>query len=257
MKIIYGPVASWRLGRSLGVDLICSPKKICSFDCIYCQLGEPKKITKDSEKFIKIDDLKMDLKNALKKTTPDVITLSGMGEPTLAENIEQSITVIRELTDLPIAILTNSSTLCEKKVRDCLSRIDIIVAKLDAANEKRFKRINQPIEGITLKETLNGIITMRKRFKGKFALQIMFMNENKKHAPQLAKLAREIKPKEIHINTPLRPCNVAPLTKDELEKIKKMFYDMNAISVYTSKIPATNPLDKTELIRRRRKEIQN
>jgi wyosine [tRNA(Phe)-imidazoG37] synthetase (radical SAM superfamily) len=77
MKIVYGPVASWRLGRSLGVDLICSPKKICSFDCEYCQLEEEKPTIKRNT-FVSIDKLNDELKNALKKTTPDVITLSGM-----------------------------------------------------------------------------------------------------------------------------------------------------------------------------------
>ena len=255
MKIVYGPVASWRLGKSLGVDLICSPNRICSFDCIYCQLEDPEKLTRNRESFISIGKLKTELQHALKQTTPDVITLSGMGEPSLANNMDEAITIIRKSTDLPIAILTNSTLLCKKDVRDSLSRLDIIVAKLDAPDDKMFRKINQPAEGVTFEKTLEGIKTMRKKFKGKFALQIMFMNENKEWASQLADLSREIKPDEVQINTPLRPCSVAPLTKGELDKIEKMFHGLNTISVYTSQKPATNPLDKMELIKRRRREL--
>jgi len=252
MKIVYGPVASWRLGRSLGVDLICSPKKICSFDCIYCQLEKTEKLTKHSESFINLDKLKNELQHALNHTTTDVITLSGMGEPTLANNMDEAIKIIRELTDLPIAILTNSTLLCKKGIRDSLSRLDIIVAKLDVSNEEMFKKINQPVQGLTFEKTLEGIKTMRKKFKGKFALQIMFMNENKDCASHIAELAREINPDEVQINTPLRVCSIAPLLKDELVKMEKIFHGLNTISVYTSQKPVINPLDKMELIRRRR-----
>jgi len=255
MKIVYGPVASWRLGRSLGVDLICSPNKICSFNCIYCQLGEPEKITNKRESFVSLKKLRNELQYALEIATPDVITLSGMGEPSLVNNLAKAIEIIQELTDLPIAILTNSTLLFKKEVRDILSTIDIIVAKLDASNQNIFKKINQPAEGITFKKTLDGIKKMRKRFKGKFALQIMFINENKDFAHQIAELTREIKPDEVQINTPTRPCDVVPLQKNEIKKIEKMFHGLNTISVYTSQKISTNPLDKSELIKRRRMEI--
>jgi wyosine [tRNA(Phe)-imidazoG37] synthetase (radical SAM superfamily) len=254
MKIIYGPVASWRLGRSLGVDLICSEKKICSFDCIYCQLEKTDKITKQREYFISLDKLKKDLRHALHQTIPDVITLSGMGEPTLAKNIRKAIQIIRELTDLPLAILTNSSLMYDKNVQSDLKELDIIVAKLDAPNQVLFRKISRPAEGITFKQTLRGIKELRRDFPGKFALQIMFMGENKDYAHELAKLAREIQPDEIQINTPLRPCNVKPLPKVELDEIEKKFTGLNTISVYHSPKPMTDPLDKLELIKRRRLE---
>jgi wyosine [tRNA(Phe)-imidazoG37] synthetase (radical SAM superfamily) len=255
MKIIYGPVSSWRLGRSLGVDLICSSNKICSLNCIYCQLGKPEKLTHNRKSFVSLKKLRDELQYALKKTTPDVITFSGMGEPSLANNLEKAIELIQELTDLPIAILTNSTLLFKKDIRDILDRLDIIVAKLDASNPKIFNNINQPAEGITFKKTLNGIKKMRMKFKGKFALQIMFINENKEYANQLAELTREIKPDEVQINTPTRTCDLMPLQKHELKKIEKMFHGLNTLSIYNSKKPLTNALDKGELIKRRRMEL--
>ena len=254
MKIVYGPIASWRLGKSLGVDLICSSKKICSFDCIYCQIEHTQKITSKREVFVSINRMKKELKNALERTTPDVITFSGMGEPTLANNLNEAIKIIRKLTDLPLAILTNSSLLYDKDVRKTLCNLDIIVAKLDASNQELFHKINQPVKEITFMKMLNGIKMMSNSFNGKIALQIMFMNENKNYAQELAELAIEIEPNEVQINTPLRPCAVQPLSEKELDESEKSFSKLKTISVYHSPKPVTDPLDKLELIKRRRME---
>jgi len=254
MNIIYGPVSSWRLGSSLGADLICSNKKICSFECTYCQLQQTEKHTIKRKNFISINKLEDELNDALKKTKPDVITLSGTGEPTLAKNIDRAITKIRELSDLPIAILTNSTLLYKKEVRDALKKIDIIVAKLDAPNQDLFQKINKPVKEINFKQTFEGIKKMRSEFKGKFATQTMFIDKNKKFVKEIADKTREINPDEVQINTPLRPCKEKPLSVKQLDEIEKKFTGLNTINVYHSEKPMTNPLDKIELFKRRRME---
>ena len=251
MNIVYGPVSSWRLGSSLGVDLICSTKKICSFECNYCQLQETKKHTIERNNFISVNKLKEELKDALIKSKPDVITISGTGEPTLAKNLDEAIQEIRKLSNLPIAILTNSTLLFDKNVRDSLKKIDIIVAKLDAPNQEIFEKMNHPIKKITFEKTLDGIKKMRNEFNGKFATQTMFVDENKNYAKQIADIIRTINPDEVQINTPLRPCKKEPLPVEELDEIEKKFKGLNTINVYHSKKPMTNPLDKVELFKRR------
>ena len=129
MKIVYGPVSSWRLGRSLGVDLICSKEKICSFDCIYCQLGEPWKNNVQRKNFISIKEMESEVVSALQSTTPDVITFSGSGEPTLAKNIDLAIKTIRKISNIPLAVLTNSSLMNREDVRNTLGKLDVVVAK--------------------------------------------------------------------------------------------------------------------------------
>jgi wyosine [tRNA(Phe)-imidazoG37] synthetase (radical SAM superfamily) len=257
MKIVYGPVASWRLGRSLGVDLICSKEKICSFDCIYCQLGKPFKKTAQKNNFVSIEDMKTELIRALQVTSPDVITFSGTGEPTLAENMNRAIKTIRKISNVPLAVLTNSSLMNREDIRNTLSKLDIIVAKLDAHNEEIFQRINQPAENISFKDTIDGIKKFKKIFTRKFALQIMFINDNMQYANEMAQLATSIEPDEVQINTPLRICPVQPLTEKQLGHIEEKFKikGLNTISVYTSKKPKTTPLDKMELIKRRRMEV--
>jgi wyosine [tRNA(Phe)-imidazoG37] synthetase (radical SAM superfamily) len=183
---------------------------------------------------------------------PDVITFSGMGEPTLAKNLNSAIEIVRKCTDIPLAILTNSSLMYNKEVREELKKLDIIVAKLDAANEDYFRKINQPGKGITFKKTLEGIKKMREGFKGKFALQTMFVQENALIAKEIAEIAREIDPNEIHINTPLRPCRVKPLPKKQLFEIEGLFKGLKTLNVYKCKKPNTLPLDMQELLERGR-----
>ena len=255
MNVVYGPVASWRLGKSLGVDLICSKDKICSFDCIYCQIEKTNNITTKKNVFVPINRVKKEITSALEKTKPDVITFSGMGEPTLAGNMNEVIDFIRENTGYPIAILTNSSLLFDKQVQRNLQKLDVIVAKLDAPNEKLFQSISQPAEGISFEQTIRGIKEMREKFNGKFALQMMFMDINKDYAEDMADLAREIHPDEVQINTPLRPCNVKPLSVEELDNIEKHFSGLKTLSVYHSSRPMTDPLDKLDMLKRRRQDF--
>jgi wyosine [tRNA(Phe)-imidazoG37] synthetase (radical SAM superfamily) len=257
MKIVYGPVSSWRLGSSLGIDLICSKKRICSFNCSYCQLGKPYIMSKKRQDFISIKDMKEELIEALKKTSPDVITFSGTGEPTLAKNFELAIEAIRDITQIPIAILTNSTLMFEKDVRYALNKIDIVVAKLDAHNEDIFQKINKPAKTINLEQTVNGIMEFSKKYKGKLSIQTMFVNDNFEYSLKIARLIKKIGPSEVQINTPLRPCPEQPLSKNQILTIEKLFQKigLNTISVFSSNKPKTSPLDKMELIKRRRSEI--
>jgi len=210
MKSVYGPVPSWRLGKSLGIDTVCAEGKTCSFDCIYCQLGKTIHKTNERRMFVETERVRQDLKDMLKKTDPDVVTVSGTGEPTLAANLGEIADMVREVTDLPLAILTDSSLMIGDDVRKDLNKFDIVVAKLDAPNQNIFEEINQPLDGITLKSVLDGIKRFRKEFKGYLALQMMFVEQNKGHAKEIAELARAIKPNEVQLNTPLRPCPVKP-----------------------------------------------
>jgi wyosine [tRNA(Phe)-imidazoG37] synthetase (radical SAM superfamily) len=115
-----------------------------------------------------------------------------------------------------LAILTNASLLWYRDVRDSLSELDIVVAKLDAPNAQVFREVNRPHEAITFEKYLDGIRTFRKNYTGRFALQVMFTDANKSYAHEIAELAGELEPDEVQINTPLRPCAVKPINREEL-----------------------------------------
>ncbi|MDI6643245.1 MAG: radical SAM protein [Candidatus Hodarchaeaceae archaeon] len=254
MITMYGPVSSWRLGRSLGVDLICQEKgKVCSFDCVYCSLGKTTELATRRRVFVPTVLVARELKKVMKKVEADVVTFSGTGEPTLAQNLGEAIKVAKEISGLPIAVLTNSSLMVKEEVRMDLTQADIVIGELDAPNEEVFKRINQPHEGLLLADTIQGMKKFRREFKGKFALEIMFVSENKPFSQELAAIARAIDPDEVQINTPLRPSPIRPLTPEELKEIQRDFEGMNFLSVYEAKKPEVKKavgLKKLQVLKR-------
>jgi len=249
MKYIYGPVPSWRLKRSLGVDLI-SGEKSCTFECNYCQLGKTVRHIIKRQLFVPTQAIISEFEK-LPKIDADYITFSGTGEPTLAANLGEVISEVRKRTKIKIAVLTNSSLMMDEAVRRELGLSDLVVAKLDAASEKIFKIINDPTNGITLHMIIEGIKRFNREYPGKLALQIMFVPQNIEHAAALAELAKEINPAEVQINTPLRPSPIKPLSSEELLKIKKLFEPLKVYCVYDVERPEVQPMDEKETLKRR------
>jgi wyosine [tRNA(Phe)-imidazoG37] synthetase (radical SAM superfamily) len=143
---VYGPVPSWRLGRSLGIDPI-GAISTCSFNCAYCQLGEIQRHTAQRQVFVPTEQIIQDLQ-AFKPWDVDAITLSGSGEPTLALNLGEILTGVKEITGRPTVVLTNSTMLKEVEVRQALLGVDVVAAKLDALSSEQLQRVNRPVTGI-------------------------------------------------------------------------------------------------------------
>ncbi len=252
-KYLYGPVPSWRLGASLGVDPLSQGEKICNFDCVYCQLGRTRVYTLERKSYVEPEEICREL-NRLPTAAVDFITMSGTGEPTLAANLGRIIEEIKNIRREPIAVLTNSTMLQYQDVRDALMNADFVVAKLDAFSPESLQAINRPASGITFEHILTGLKKFRDAFRGRMALQIMFIDENKDGAGELAALARDIQPNEVQINTPLRPSRVEPLSRDTLAAITPRFRGMKAISVYETPVKVgVKPLSGEDTIKRRGK----
>ena len=252
-SILYGPVPSWRLGRSLGVDLVSTKGKTCSFDCIYCQLGRTAHPLVRRREFEPISHLAQELET-VKKIAVDYVTFSGVAEPTLASNLGQAIELVKSVLGLPVAVLTNSSLMPGEDVRRELSQADVVVAKMDAPNEGLFRQINRPRVKSTLDEILRAIRLFREGYRGKLALQMMFVEANKGYAPEMARIAGELSPDEVQINTPLRPCAVKPLTPGEITAIRQEFAGLrDVVTVYEELRPEVIPLNLEETLRRRPK----
>lgn len=233
MKTVFGPVSSWRFGRSVGVDPVC--QNVCSFNCIYCQVGPTLNKTIQNDVFISIDRIEEDLKRVLPEVSADMVTISGYGEPTLAKNLDKIIEAIMEFTDLPVAILTNSSSLSLGKMRKTLMDVDTVVIKLDAYNDSLFEEINRPVNGLHFGDIIKWIKKFKSSFEGKLELQTMFIEKNKDHADELAKIAAEIQPDKVYINTPLRHSPAGHLSEEQMHEIEKHFDGLNVFSVYNSK----------------------
>lgn len=251
-SVIYGPVPSWRLGRSLGIDLLGTEGKTCSFDCVYCQLGRTSYPLTERKQFIPIERLAEELES-VKGLDIDYVTFSGMGEPTLASNLGKAIELVKSTLPFPVAVLTGSSLMMNKEVRQELTLADTVVAKLDAPNEELFRKINRPISGLRLKDIVSGIKKFRQEYKGKLVLQMMFITANMHHARELAQIAESLSPDEVELNTPLRPCAVPPLPPKEMETIEREFTKLKAVNVYKSPKPEVQPLDIKQTLKRRPK----
>lgn len=250
MSSIYGPVSSWRLGRSLGLDLLSSEEKICTFDCIYCQINRPSSYTKERKLHLPTEVIIQEL-SLLKQVEIDYLTFSGRGEPTLAKNLGQAIKAVKALRPEPVAIITNSSLIMREDVRSELSLADLVVAKLDAGCQKSLARINRPMAGIELREIIEGLKEFRRWYQGQFGLQIMFVEQNKDEVSQLVDLVLDIAPQEVQINTPLRPCPVKPLSREEIFGLRELFGPIKTVSVYEAIPKEIKPLSLKETIKRR------
>lgn len=255
-SLIYGPVPSWRLGRSLGVDLLSTGHKTCSFNCIYCQLGKTINFTMERREFVSLAQLAEELNviasAANQPLIADYVTFSGMGEPTLAGNLGQAIELAKSILSLPVAVLTNSSLMSRKDVRHDLAKADVVVAKLDAHNQELFDLVNRPVAGLLFGDIVEGIRLLRREFGGRLCLQIMVMEANKIFAWEIAQVAGSLSPDEVQLNTPLRPCAVKPLSPSQIVSIKDEFNDLsNVVTVYEASRPEVTPLNLGETLRRR------
>ncbi len=202
---IFGPVPSRRLGRSLGVDLI--PLKTCTYDCIYCQLGRTTCKTIERKEWVPLEAVLEKLTERL-SSKPDYITLSGSGEPTLYSRVDELIDRIKAITDVPVAVLTNGSLLCQEDVRHQLINADLVIPSLDAGDEAMFRLVNRPHEEISFEQMLNGLIDFRGEFRGEYWLEVFVVGAYTAIPGELAKLAEcadHIKPDRIQLNTVTRP----------------------------------------------------
>lgn len=200
---VYGPVYSWRVGSSLGIDLLLQTST-CSFNCIYCQLGDIQLKTAERKIYVPTAQVEHDLRRS-RWEEADIITLSGSGEPTLALNLAEVIHMIKEYTGKPVMVLTNATLLNDPQVVQDLQEADQVACKLDAATEAGLKQMNRPVAGITLETIVAGIRNLKANYKGKLSLQCMFMPTNRREVEALADIVNSIQPDEVQLNTPKRP----------------------------------------------------
>jgi wyosine [tRNA(Phe)-imidazoG37] synthetase (radical SAM superfamily) len=209
---VYGPVPSRRLGASLGVDLV--PFKVCSYDCVYCQLGPTRRISCEREAFLPPARLIEEIRRALVQgPLPDVITLAGSGEPTLYEPLGELIRALKALTGIPVALLTNGALFWKPEVRRDAALADLVLPSLDAGDEATFQAVNRPHPRLTLEETLQGLEAFRDEFRGSLWLEVMMvsgLNTREDQVRAIAREARRFRPDRVQLNTPVRPSRLGP-----------------------------------------------
>jgi len=227
-EYIFGPVPSRRLGRSLGIDLV--PFKTCSYDCIYCQLGRTTNKTTLRKEWVPIDIVTEQLKKKL-DSKPDYITLSGSGEPTLYSRLEDLISRIKDITDIPVAVLTNGSLLWMPEIRSALKSADLVVPSLDAGSSQIFQYVNRPHSDITFSKMLDGLVTFRDEYSGKYWLEVFLLagvTTPETEINRLKTCINSIRPDRVQVNTVTRPPAegfAEPVPQKQLQTITKKLYE--------------------------------
>ena len=204
---VYGPVPSRRLGRSLGVDLV--PYKVCSYDCIYCQLGRTKEKTIERKPYIPAGRILDQLYQKLKQgVSADYITVAGSGEPTLNTQIGSLIHEIKKNAKIPVAVLTNGSLLGDSQVRESIMEANVVLPSLDAHDQEGFEAINRPHSEIEFETMVEGLIAFRKEYSGEIWLEVFILegiNAREADAMQFKYWIERVNPEKVHINTAVRP----------------------------------------------------
>jgi len=204
---VYGPVASRRLGRSLGIDLV--PFKTCSYDCVYCQLGRTTNQTTERREYVPVDGVLDELAGRLRLgPRPDFIGLAGSGEPTLHSRIEELIGGIKRLTDIPVAVLTNGSMLWVPEVRSALAGADLVMPSLDAGTQETFVRVNRPHREISFEKMVEGLVAFADHFEGKIWLEVFVLGgvtDRPDEIARIASIAGAVRPDRVQLNTVSRP----------------------------------------------------
>ncbi|MFH1715213.1 MAG: radical SAM protein [Elusimicrobiota bacterium] len=259
-KYIYGPVYSWRLGYSLGIDLLSQSDKMCNFDCVYCQIGTTKEYCVKRQVFVRTEDLINEI-SSFPESRIDYITFSGRGEPTLALNLREILEKTKKIRKGKIAVITNSTLLDQTDVLETLSKADKVIAKCDASSQDMLKEMNNPAPGISFEKIVSALETLRKKMHGALSLQVMCIESNKNNIYDLIPHIKKIMPQEVDINTPLRPSSVVPLTEDEIRKIYAHFkkelepLSIRVMSVYDGERKKIQPISENSTLIRRGKEV--
>jgi len=208
--IVFGPVPSRRLGRSLGINNI--PPKYCSYSCIYCQLGRNKKIGTARGVFYDPSVVLEQVENkisALYKAGGCIDYLSFVpdGEPTLDVNIGRTIRLLKR-TGLKVAVITNSSLITDQGVRDDLMETDWVSLKIDSVEEDTWRKINRPYRSLELKTIKDGMLDFSKSFNGVLATETMLvddLNTSEYEITGIADFLKTLNPVLSYISIPLRP----------------------------------------------------
>ena len=208
LNYVFGPVPSWRLGQSLGIDPV--PLKTCNWNCVYCQLGRTQPVTMRRSRYVPEHDLIEEVKAALAADDADQtdwVTFVGSGETLLHAKIGWMLREVKALTDKPVAVITNGSLLSQPYVRWELAVADAVLPSLDVGTAELYGRINRPHRGVTFERHVDGLARFRDEYNGKLWIEVMLLkglNDGDRALTDTASQLKRVRPDEIHINGPSR-----------------------------------------------------
>lgn len=230
MDLVFGPVPSRRLGRSLGINNLLPPKK-CSYSCVYCQLGKTEVLMIERKRFHDPRSIADAVSSRVSVIgdQADYITFVPDGEPTLDELLGEEVKLIRDVVEKPIAILTNLSLISRSDVRRDLLGFDLVSLKVDAVSEKTWRKINRPHPSLSLAEILKGVRAFTRDFSGKLISETMLVdgvNTSSSELNSIASFLEKIELSKAYLAIPTRPPAeswVKPASEEKLIEAYEIF----------------------------------
>lgn len=236
--VSFGPIQSRRLGKSLGINNIISPKA-CSYGCIYCQIGTTIKKNTKRETFFKPETIfnKVDqhIKQLSKNNYPDYLTFVSNGEPTLDINLGKTIKLLKKL-GIPVAVITNASLITLESVRDDLYLADWVSVKMDAGDYETWKTINNPAPGLIFENIIENINLFAGEFKGILRTETMLVdgvNDTPGNITNLSKQIQRINPGKAYLSIPTRPPAYASVIPPKTEVLNQAWQIYNNMKINT------------------------
>ncbi|MFW5710731.1 MAG: radical SAM protein [Spirochaetota bacterium] len=210
METVFGPVPSRRLGRSIGINNI--PPKVCSYSCVYCQLGRALNMQCNRSKFYDPQQILRDVTAKLDEVrrsgaSVDYLTFVPDGEPTLDVNLGEAIAEVKKF-GIPVALISNSSLMDQPKLRTELMMLDWISLKIDSVREATWRRLDRPHKNIDFSSMLEGIVRFSEDFAGKLTTETMLIadyNDSNEEIEAIGEFLERIEPQISYISIPTRP----------------------------------------------------
>ena len=229
-KYLFGPVPSRRLGLSLGVDVV--PFKVCTIDCIYCQIGRTTEKTIERKEYVSCDAILTELQERLAGgVEADFITISGSGEPTLNSALGAIIEGIKKITTISVAVLTNGTLFTDSSVRSDCAKADVVLPSLDAADDATFQRINRPHGNLDLERIIKSLCSFRAEYSGKIWLEVFLAEGFNTDDEQISKIKEaigRIKPDKVQLNTAVRPTAQSGIKRIDAAKLDQIAEKLGA-----------------------------
>ncbi len=227
-SLAYGPVPSRRLGQSLGINNI--PPKVCTYSCVYCQIGKTLNMQTNREAFYKPEKIANDVQRKIREAKKrgeriDYLAFVPDGEPTLDVNIGEEIQYLKDL-GIKIAVITNASLLNRREVRDDLKKADWVSVKIDAISHEIWKRINKPHKAFKLYKILEGVLEFSKNFTGELNTESMLihnLNDSEEEIEKLSDFIKSIDPNKSYLSIPTRPPTETWVKSPSEEMINKAY----------------------------------
>ncbi|MFC2139040.1 radical SAM protein [Bacteroidota bacterium] len=235
-KIVFGPVPSRRLGRSLGINNV--PPKVCSYACIYCQVGITSRKSIDREVFYSPEQIYNEVKEKIETVGAeniDYLTFVSDGEPTLNFNLGATIERLKKF-NIKTAIISNASLLWREEIKEVMNKVDYVSIKIDAVDKKIWKKINCPHRNLDLDIIRKHIIKFSRQFNGELHTETMLVkdiNDDDLAIEHVADFISLVKPASAYLAVPTRPPaskKIYPVNTETLQRAARIF---NSFRIHT------------------------